>query len=110
MDVAGLVLLKPDSFCLLRAGQGPLFYFLPTCLTELMSHKELTYLSASEALGLFRSRKLSPVELLDAILQRSEDISPLINPFADCYFDEARAAARSAELEYVKPRGFPVIF
>ena len=72
-----------------------------------MSHKELTYLSASEALGLFRSRKLSPVELLDAILQRSEDISPLINPFADCYFDEARAAARSAELEYVKPRGSP---
>ena len=72
-----------------------------------MSYKELCYLSASKALDLFRSQKLSPVELLEAIIHRSEEITPTTNPFADCYFDEARSAAQSAETEYMRPRSSP---
>ena len=58
-----------------------------------MNDLELAYLSASEALSLFRSRKLSPVELLDAVIARVETVARLINPFAYCYFDEAREHA-----------------
>ena len=58
-----------------------------------MNDLELAYLSASEALSRFRSRKLSPVELLDAVIARTETVARLINPFADCYFDEAREHA-----------------
>ena len=72
-----------------------------------MNDLELAYLSASEALSLFRSRKLSPVELLDAVIARAEMIAPLINPFADCYFDEAREHARKAEAQYVNHAGSP---
>ena len=72
-----------------------------------MSSKELCYLSASKSLDLFRSQKLSPVELLEAIIHRSEEIAPTTNPFADCYFDEARSAARAAESEYMRPRSSP---
>ena len=72
-----------------------------------MSYKELCYLSASKALDLFRRRKLSPVELLEAIIHHSEKIAPTINPFADCYFDEARSAAQTAETEYMRPRSSP---
>ena len=72
-----------------------------------MSYKELCYLSASKALDLFRRRNLSPVELLEAIIHRSERIAPTTNPFADCYFDEAKSAARNAETEYMRPRSSP---
>jgi hypothetical protein len=37
---------------------------------------ELCYLTATEALARFRARTLSPLELLDALIARSEDINP----------------------------------
>ena len=78
------------------------------------SSDDLCYLSATEALALFKSRELSPVELLDAILARAETIAPAVNPFADRYFDEARTRAKQAEARYLsgKPRrleGLPLL-
>ena len=80
-----------------------------------MSDDDLGYLTADEALGQFRSRRLSPVELLAALIARAERIQPRINAFTDTYFDEALAAARQAEARYAgkgaKPRpleGLPV--
>ena len=58
---------------------------------------ELCYLSATEALSRFRDRSLSPVELTAAVIARAEAISESVNPFADCYFDEALAAARRSD-------------
>jgi aspartyl-tRNA(Asn)/glutamyl-tRNA(Gln) amidotransferase subunit A len=77
---------------------------------------DLHYLSAVEAIGLFRARKLSPVELMKAVLARAEAVEPRINAFGNRYFDEALAAAHRAELRYAgrgpRPRaleGIPTV-
>ena len=67
-----------------------------------MSDTELSYLSATEALSRFRNRSLSPRELLEALIRRAESIEPIINSFADRYFDEALTAAIKAERRYAK--------
>ena len=46
-----------------------------------MTDLELCYLPASEALRLFRARKLSPVELMKAVVARPEASQPAINAF-----------------------------
>ncbi|HUR43283.1 MAG TPA: amidase [Aestuariivirga sp.] len=67
-----------------------------------MTNEDLCYLSAIEALKLFRTRKLSPRELLAALIARAEAINPAINCFADRYFDEALAQAARSEQHYMK--------
>jgi len=62
---------------------------------------ELPYLSATEALELFRSKELSPVELVTAVIARAEAVEPAINAFAESFFDEALDAAKAAEARYV---------
>jgi len=61
---------------------------------------ELHYLSATDALELFRARKLSPVELVTAVIKRAEAVEPTINAFAETFFDGALAQARAAEARY----------
>jgi aspartyl-tRNA(Asn)/glutamyl-tRNA(Gln) amidotransferase subunit A len=61
---------------------------------------DLAYLSATEALQLFRSRKLSPVELVGAVIERAEEVEPRINAFAEQMFDQALEQARDAEARY----------
>lgn len=65
-----------------------------------MTDDELCYLPATAALRLFKSRMLSPVELLDAIIKRTTRLNPIINCFADQYFDEARSNAKNTEALY----------
>jgi len=67
-----------------------------------MSNEDLCYLSATEALKLFKSRKLSPRELTAALIARTEGVNPKVNCFADRYFDEAMDQARAAEARYMK--------
>ncbi|MBC8037964.1 MAG: amidase [Rhizobiales bacterium] len=67
-----------------------------------MTNDELCYLSATQALKLFKARKLSPRELLAALIGRAEKINPAINCFADRYFDEAMTQAAQAERRYMK--------
>ncbi len=69
---------------------------------------DLCYLNALEALDLFRKRKLSPVELLDAVIARSETVEKTINAFSFQYFDQAREAAKAAEQAYVKGTARPL--
>jgi Asp-tRNA(Asn)/Glu-tRNA(Gln) amidotransferase A subunit family amidase len=61
---------------------------------------ELHYLSAAEALELFRSRELSPVELAAAVIKRAESVEPTINAFAETFFEQALEQARGAEARY----------
>ena len=61
---------------------------------------DLHYLPATEALRLFRTRELSPVELVTAVIERAGAVEPVINAFAETFFDQALEAARAAEARY----------
>ncbi len=62
--------------------------------------EELCYLPATEALRMFRERELSPVELLNAYLERAEKLEPALNAFSAQRREEALAVAREAEHAY----------
>lgn len=72
---------------------------------------ELHYLDASSALRLFRAGDLSPVELLSAVIDRTEALngSPgddgSINAVTETLFDDAMSAARDAAAKYRTGRG-----
>jgi Asp-tRNA(Asn)/Glu-tRNA(Gln) amidotransferase A subunit family amidase len=67
-----------------------------------MAKSDLHYMGAVEALDLFRKKKLSPVELMDAVIARAEAVQPKINSFSQTFFDEARDEAKKAEAKYAK--------
>ena len=67
-----------------------------------MSDTSLNYLSATRALALFRSRQLSPVEYLQAQIDRAAVVEPAINAFAFEFFDTALEAAQRSEQRYMK--------
>lgn len=66
---------------------------------------ELAYLSATDALAAFRSRELSPVELLSALLDRTREAEPVVNAIAERLEEEAYAAARESEQRYLGKGG-----
>ncbi|MFH8462425.1 amidase [Streptomyces sp. NPDC017991] len=74
----------------------------------------LHYLPATEALRLFRSRQLSPVDVMRAVVERAALLEPSVNAFAEQMFDKALRAAAGAEQRYrpgASPRpleGLPV--
>lgn len=68
----------------------------------LHSSNELCYLSIRAASALLRRRKISPVELLDAVLARIEKINPELNAFITVAADRAHADARRAEREIAR--------
>ena len=67
-----------------------------------MSDTELCYMSATEALANFRARKLSPVELMRAVIARADAVEPKVNAFPMKYYERALEQARQAEARYVK--------
>ena len=79
--------------------------------------------SAVEVLDRFQRREVSPVEYLDALVDRIEEIEPSINAVCDRRYDEARIeAAAAAERQrpcmrymitrrpkrYTRPSGLPM--
>ena len=68
---------------------------------------EIAYLSASELLGLYRRRKLSPVEATQAILDRVARLNPRLNAFIVVDEVAALAQARASEARWWKgkPKG-----
>jgi len=66
---------------------------------------DLCYLSATEALAAFKARKLSPVELLQAVIARADAVDPKINAFPMKHYDRALAEAKKAEARYMKTDG-----
>ena len=66
---------------------------------------ELCYMTASEALARFRSKALSPVELMEAVIARIEAVNPELNAFTYTFFDRALDQAREAEARYAHAGG-----
>jgi len=62
-----------------------------------MQHTDITRLSATELLGLYRRRELSPVEATRAVLARIDAQNPATNAFCLVREDEALASARRSE-------------
>ncbi|MGL4290446.1 MAG: amidase [Phreatobacter sp.] len=62
-----------------------------------MASDDLCNLSATDLAMLVAARKISPVEVVDAILARVDRLEPKLNMFAELTADTARAAARAAE-------------
>ena len=65
-----------------------------------MGDTELCYLTADEAISAFKTKKLSPVELIDAVIDQSQKVNKTINAFTYTFFDEARNQAKLAEKRY----------
>nr|WP_315465180.1 amidase [uncultured Rhodoferax sp.] len=61
---------------------------------------ELNYLSATDALTRFRDGSLSPVELLNAHINRIEELEPSLNIMRSLRFEKALEAAKRAETTY----------
>jgi Asp-tRNA(Asn)/Glu-tRNA(Gln) amidotransferase A subunit family amidase len=70
--------------------------------------RDLAYLSAAEALGRFRRRDLSPVEVMEAVIARAEATEPVINAFTDTYFDRALEQAAAAAGAYAAGTARPL--
>jgi aspartyl-tRNA(Asn)/glutamyl-tRNA(Gln) amidotransferase subunit A len=58
---------------------------------------DLCFVPAVELAAQIRSRAVSPVEAVDAVLARIEALNPEINAFCFIHAEEARAQARAAE-------------
>jgi len=69
--------------------------------------KDVHYLTASEALALFRARDLSPVEFMQATIDRIEAVDGEVNALPILFFDEALEGARQAEARYAGRGGRP---
>ncbi len=61
---------------------------------------ELHQLDATTTLGMFRSRALSPVELLLALQERMDAVNPQVNALTERLDEEALNHARNAEQRY----------
>ena len=62
-----------------------------------MPETDLNWLSATEQAALIRRKKVSPVEIVDALLARIDKINPRLNAFVLINADQARREAKSAE-------------
>lgn len=70
--------------------------------------RELPLLTATEALARFGAHDLSPVELMEAVIARAEELEPRINAFTDTYYEEAIASARAAEARWAAGTARPL--
>lgn len=64
-----------------------------------MNHPDLCFLSATQLTTMIQHREVSPVELMEAVLSRIEHLQPRLNAFITICAEEARQAARQAEVE-----------
>ena len=64
------------------------------------SDSELCYMSATTAIEKFKDRSLSPVELMDSIIRRTEEANPHLNAITYNFFDRATEEAKESEKKY----------
>jgi aspartyl-tRNA(Asn)/glutamyl-tRNA(Gln) amidotransferase subunit A len=64
-----------------------------------MDRSDIAFLSASELASAIESKQVSPVEAVEAYLERIERIDPNVNSYITVLADDARRDAKSAEAE-----------
>jgi len=62
-----------------------------------MADLELVFATAAELSAAFGARKLSPVDVVDALLARIRQRDPVLHAYVDVYADDARLAAEGAD-------------
>ena len=67
-----------------------------------MNATDLSYTPALELGRLYRAKKLSPVEVTDAVLTRVERLNPKLNAYLTVTADHARELARAAEARFAR--------
>jgi aspartyl-tRNA(Asn)/glutamyl-tRNA(Gln) amidotransferase subunit A len=64
--------------------------------------QDLTRASAAELSGLYAARKASPVEVLEAVLDRAARLNPVLNALPLIDAEGARVQARASEARWAK--------
>ncbi|RMF89984.1 MAG: amidase [Nitrospinota bacterium] len=67
-----------------------------------MAAEELCYLSAIDLAEAIRTRKVSPVEVVDAVLDRIDRLNPRLNAYCTILHEPAREQAKAAEAALMK--------
>jgi aspartyl-tRNA(Asn)/glutamyl-tRNA(Gln) amidotransferase subunit A len=67
-----------------------------------MNDEALCFTPATELARAIRSRQLSPVELMQAVIARAERLNPALNAICTPTYDAALDAARTAETELMR--------
>jgi aspartyl-tRNA(Asn)/glutamyl-tRNA(Gln) amidotransferase subunit A len=62
-----------------------------------MAHDDLCWLPASRLASMIRTKKVSPVEVVDAVLARIDKVNPELNAYVLVTAEQARADAKAAE-------------
>src|SRR3954466_4288988 len=68
----------------------------------------LTYLAAHEQLRLFRSRELSPVDVLRAQIEQIDAVEECVNALTYRHLEDALAAAEAAQARYRRGEALPL--
>ena len=66
-----------------------------------MTTEDLVYMPAVEMIRRFKEKSLSPVEVMEATIARTEQVNPVVNAFSHTFFDNAMDQARAAEKKYL---------
>ncbi len=69
---------------------------------------ELIALPARAVRTLLKKQEVSPLELLDVLEQRIEDVDEAVNALPTLCFDRARSRARSQDFSTLPLAGIPV--
>jgi len=69
---------------------------------------EICWMSAAELLSAYKRKKLSPVEVVQALLERIDDINPKLNALVTRTNDMALSSARESEKAYQKGKPRPL--
>ena len=62
--------------------------------------EDLCYTTALELVGLYETKRVSPVEVAGAILERIERLNPILNCYCYCNHDDVLEAARRSEARW----------
>src|SRR5215213_4683243 len=66
---------------------------------------DLCFTTGTEAIQAFKAKKLSPVELMTAVINRCEKVNPKLNAITYRFFERARTKAKEALQRYLKSAG-----
>ena len=69
-----------------------------------MSDTELCYMSAKRLASAYRRKKLSPVEVVDAVVAQIEKLNPKLNAFCLILPEQAHKEAKKAETAFRRNR------